>query len=464
MRPAGLPPPRRALRAAHRRVAAALTLIGILVAGPIPDAASADPPVPEPPAAALASITAADALRHVTYLAGDKLEGRGSGFAGATAAGRYLVQQIESFGVEPAGAVAAADTNSTPGSASRSYEQPFDVRCVPFPGHGPSDEAKGQVAATFNVIGAVRGADEKLRDEYVVLSAHYDHVGKTKKKVFHGADDNASGTSALLEVAQAFALKGAPRPRRSILLLWVSAEERGLLGSEHFCNQPTVPLAQIVCDLNIDMVGRNKSTEMDVYGNGTSPDLDEAHLAAAAKSGLTFTPRIGSIFLRSDQVNFYRKDIPCLFWTSGLHKDYHTHKDVAARIDEAKVARAATHAYVTAWIVANRTARPVFRKLDANASSGPLGAVLDMVAPEDVPDAKLKEGQGLCLVRSVMEGTAASEAKLQPGDYILGVGDDPLPDDDPVGAIEKKIAAAKGGRESLRVLRGTKFVKLGLKL
>ncbi|MCE9638092.1 MAG: M28 family peptidase [Planctomycetes bacterium] len=428
-------------------------------------AAADEPPVPEPPAGAVASIVPAEALKHVTYLTGDKLEGRGSGFEGANLAARYLVEQLKAFGVEPGGPVLpAGGAPSTTTGPARAYEQPFDVRCVPFPGQGAGDEAKGQVAPTMNVCGIVRGTDEKLRDEYVLLSAHYDHVGKMKKKVFRGADDNASGTSALLEVAQAFALKDAPRPRRSIFLIWVSAEERGLLGSKHFSENPTVPLAQIVCDLNIDMVGRNKPREMDVYGNGTSPELDEAHLAAAVKSGFKFTARTGSIFLRSDQVNFYEKNIPCLFWTSGLHKDYHTPGDVAAKIDEGKVARVAHHAYLTAWTIANRTERPSFRKLDKNASSGPLGAVLDMVSPEDVPQAKLEPGQGLCLVRSVMDGTPAGEAKLQPGDHILAVGDAPLPEDDPVGAVEKAMAAAKGGKESLRVLRAGKFLRVVVKL
>jgi hypothetical protein len=445
--------------------AAAAVLAALLLAVAGGPASSAEPPLPEAPATALATIVAPDALRHVSVLAGPKLEGRGSGFDGANEAARYLVAQLQSFGVEPAGPPTAAGANgTTSGGGGRAWEQPFDVRCIPFPGQGPTDEAKGQVAATVNVVGMVRGADEKLRDEYVVLSAHYDHVGKMKKKVFAGADDNASGTAALLEVAQAFAQKDAPRPRRSVLFLFCSAEERGLLGSKFWCDNPTVPFAGVVANLNIDMVGRNKPKEMDVYGNGTSPDLDEAHLAAAAKSGLRFTPKTGSIFLRSDQVNFYQKDVPCLFWTSGLHKDYHTPDDVPARIDEAKVARAALHAYHTAWIVANRTERPAFRKLDANASSGPLGAVLDMVPPADVPQAKLEAGQGLCLVRSVMEGTPAAEAKLQPGDYVLGIGDDALPEDDPIGFLEKNLADAKGKKESLRVLRGTKFLKVVVKL
>src|SRR6185436_2571923 len=111
---------------------------------------------------------------------------------------------------------------------------------------------------TFNVAGIVRGSDAKLSAEFVVLSAHYDHLGpRSKNKTYFGADDNASGTTALLEEAQAFSLPNAPRPRRSILILFCTGEERGLLGSEWFVNHPTVPLTSIVCDLNTDMVGRN---------------------------------------------------------------------------------------------------------------------------------------------------------------------------------------------------------------
>lgn len=472
MRPSSSPRPFSPDVARLRRsgLVAVFAAIAVAVAAPVraETGPAPTPPPPPPPEAALESITAADAAKHVNLLAGAKMEGRGSGFAGADAAGKYLVAQLRAFGVEPAGAAVAASSAVTGAAAppdTIGYEQPFDIRLVPFPGQGPNDEAKGQVGSTFNVCGVVRGSDEKLREEYVVLSAHYDHVGKrAKKKVFFGADDNASGTTALLEVAQAFALKDAPRPRRSVLLLFFSAEERGLLGSRHFTEKPTVPLDRIVCDLNIDMVGRNKSKEMDVYGNGTSPDLDSAHLAAAARSGLRFTPRTGSIFLRSDQVNFYEKNIPCLFWTSGLHKDYHTEEDVASRIDDAKVARAATHAYLTAWEIANRPERPRFQKMDANASAGPLGAVLDMVQPADVPQAKLAEGQGLVVIRSVMDGTPAAEAKLQSGDHILGITDDPLPEDDPVGAVEKAMETAKGKKATLRVLRGTKVLRVTVKL
>ncbi len=425
-------------------------LAGAAFAGdaPAPDAPSE---APEPPKAAVDSITAADAQKHIAFLAGPKCEGRASGLPGCNTAGAYLVDRMKEFGLEPAG-------------DAGTFQQAFQVKVEPFPGQS-LDEVKGQSAGTFNVCGIVRGCDAKLKDEYVVLSAHYDHLGpRNKKKTFWGADDNASGTSAVLEEAQAFSLPGAPKPRRSILILLVSGEERGLLGSDWFVNHPTVALSSIVCDLNTDMVGRNKPKEIDSYGNGTSPDIDSAHLAAAKYSGFTCFPKAGSIFLRSDQVNFYRKDIPCIFWTSGLHKDYHSVSDVASKIDDAKVARAALHAYVTAWTLANRTARPRFQKMDANASAGPLGAVLDVAPPEDVPaEAKLKDGEGAAVINSVMDGMAGAEAKLQQGDLILGVGDTPLPDGDPVGAIEESLAKAKG-KILLRVLRGTRVLRVTVKL
>ncbi len=407
----------------------------------------------EPPAAALESIDAAEAKRHVGFLAGGKCEGRASGLEGCDIAGNYLIDRLREYGCEPAG-------------DDGTFKQVFQVKVTPFPGQAQTtDDVKGQMADTFNVIGVVRGSDEKLRDEYVVLSAHYDHIGrKSKRKTYFGGDDNASGTSALLEAAQAFMLPGAPRPRRSILVLFVSAEERGLLGSAHFVKQPTVPIGQITCDLNTDMVGRNKPKEIQVYGNGTSPDLDSAHLEAAKRSGLTPVPKVGSIFLRSDQYNFYKADIPCLFWTSGLHEDYHATSDTAAAVDERKVERAAVHLYVTAWIVANRTERPRFQKLDENAAAGPLGAVLDVVPPEDVPaEAKLGAGEGAALVRSVMDGMPAAEAKLQAGDLILEVNDKALPSSDPVGAVEDVFEKAKG-KVMLRILRGTKGLRVIVKL
>ena len=162
-------------------------------------------------------------------------------------------------------------------------------------------------------------------------------------------------------------------------------------------------------------------------------------------------------------MNFYRRDIPCLFWTSGLHKDYHSTGDEAKRIDTSKVARAAKHAYATAWRIANTSERPRFVKMDESASSGPLGAVLDMVPAESLPERiPVDPGEGAVLVRSVMDDTPAAEAKLQQGDFIIGLRGKPLPDTDPVGALEDAFSSAKG-KVSLRVVRGKRKLKITVK-
>ncbi len=413
--------------------------------------AAAPETVPSAPAAVLETFKAAEVKKHIGFFTSKKCAGRASGLPGCDLAGEYIVERATELGL-------------TPGGENDSYTQELQVPLKPFPGQKTRDDV-GESGTSFNVIAILRGSDEDLRDEYVVMSAHYDHVGrKNKRKIFHGADDNASGAAALLQVARAFATPGAPRPRRSILFLWCTAEERGLLGSKYFVEHATVPVASMVANLNIDMVGRNASKEMHVYGNASSPDLDAAHAAAAKISGFRFLAKTGSIFLRSDQVNFYKRDIPALFFTSGLHKDYHATSDTAARIDTTKVSRAAKHAYLTAWTVAGRAARPRFTKMDASASAGPLGAVLDLVPRESLPArVKPKNGCGAALVRTVMDAGPAEEAGLRPGDFILEVGGKYLPEDDPVGAVEEAVGRAKK-RIVLRVARGTRMIKVTVKV
>jgi hypothetical protein len=432
-------------------------VLAVLVAGtallPWRALADAEAPaaVPPPPDVIMKTFKAAEVKSHVAFFTSKKCAGRASGLEGCDIAGDYIVEQVTEWGLEPAG-------------EDGTFKQHMQVRLVPFPGQEVPKDA-GSTGTTFNVIAILRGEDEELRDEYVVLSAHYDHVGrKSKRKIFYGADDNASGSSALLQVARAFAEPDAPRPRRSILFLWCTAEERGLLGSKHYVDNATVPVANMVANLNIDMVGRNSSKELHVYGNASSPDLDSAHTKAAETSGFAFLAKTGSIFLRSDQVNFYRRDIPCLFFTSGLHKDYHATSDVAARLDTKKASRAALHTYLTAWEIANRDERPRFVKMDESASSGPLGAVLDAIPAENLPERlQPREGEGVVLVRTVMDGGRGAESGLKPNDFILAVGGKGLSQDDPVGAVENAVADAKK-RVVLSIVRGTRKLKITVKV
>jgi hypothetical protein len=200
-----------------------------------------------------------------------------------------------------------------------------------------------------NVLGVMRGADPALAHEYVIVSAHNDHVGILPDgRVNNGADDNASGTATIM--AAAAVLAAGPPLRRSVLFLSVSGEEKGLLGSEWWCEHPTVPLADVVADINIDMVGRNDPTAVGATPSPAHPHyntlVERARvLAPAAGLELSWTaPRDGddlvdNYYARSDHYNFAQHDIPVVFFFSGLHEDYHRPTDELPKIRMDKLER-----------------------------------------------------------------------------------------------------------------------------
>jgi hypothetical protein len=197
-----------------------------------------------------------------------------------------------------------------------------------------------------NVVGLIEGTDPKLRGEYVVYSAHMDHIGITPgaaDSINNGADDDGSGTVGVLELAEAFAQTGA-RPRRSVIFLTVSGEEKGLWGSEWFVSHSPVPLGQVVADLNLDMIGRNWTDTVAVIGLEHSTLADDFRRVEAAHPELRMHgvrdpwPE-ENIFFRSDHFNFARHGVPILFFTSGLHADYHKPSDSAEKIEAEKEAR-----------------------------------------------------------------------------------------------------------------------------
>ena len=213
-----------------------------------------------------------------------------------------------------------------------------------------------------NVIGLVRGSDPTLSDTYVVLSAHFDHVGigapnAEGDSIYNGADDDASGTAVLLEVAQAF--QALPRPpARSVVFLAVSGEEKGLLGARHFADHPTVPLEGIVANINMDMIGRNAPDTVIAIGQEYTSLGDLARRLAAEhpEVGLTVAPDPDpseQAFFRSDHLAFVRKDIPAIFFTTWDHEDYHQPSDEAHAIDADKAARVAQLAFYMTWHVAD---------------------------------------------------------------------------------------------------------------
>jgi Zn-dependent M28 family amino/carboxypeptidase len=227
-----------------------------------------------------------------------------------------------------------------------------------------------------NIIGYLEGSDPEYKHEVVVYSAHFDHLGsRNSEQIFNGADDNASGSTALLELAEAYTML-RQKPKRSILFLWVSGEEIGLFGSRFYSNNPVIPLENTLVDINLDMVGRVK-TDADtgssvfmtdretvfVIGGHQSIDLREINNKVFEKMRLTPDYSLGDLdhpdrlYYRSDHFNFARNDVPALFFTTGLHADYHTIRDTYDRIDFEKFLAVTRLAFMVGYEVANRTER-----------------------------------------------------------------------------------------------------------
>jgi hypothetical protein len=218
-----------------------------------------------------------------------------------------------------------------------------------------------------NVVAVLRGSDPALRDEYVVYSAHFDHVGvgppdASGDTIYNGADDNASGTSAVLELARAFASLER-RPARSIMFVLVSGEEKGLLGSMYFVQNSPVPASQMVANINADMIGRNAPDTVVAIGQDYSslgPTVQQV-AARHPELGLVVAPDLWpqeQLFFRSDHFAFAAREIPAIFFTTGLHEQYHQPSDQAHLIDNDKLARISSLLFHFGLEVANASTRP----------------------------------------------------------------------------------------------------------
>ncbi|WP_033417713.1 M28 family peptidase [Cytophaga aurantiaca] len=226
---------------------------------------------------------------------------------------------------------------------------------------------------TENVLGIIEGS--KYPEEIVVLTAHYDHLGIENGKIYYGADDDGSGTVALLELAQAFsqAKKDGFGPARTILFMPVTGEERGLMGSEYYTDKPVFPLKNTVVDLNIDMIGRvdaaHVNNEEYVYIIGSNRLSTELHTIsenankASANIQLDYTYNSfddpNRFYYRSDHYNFAKNNIPVIFYFSGVHEDYHKPTDTVDKIRFEKMAKITQLVFATAWEVANMDHRLV---------------------------------------------------------------------------------------------------------
>jgi hypothetical protein len=302
------------------------------------------------------TITESDLKKHLYIVASDEMEGRNTGEPGQKKAGKYLIEQYKSNGI------------SFPKGAKDFYQ--------PVPSEFMSKAFSPKLGDSENIWAYIEGTEKP--DEILVISAHYDHVGMKNGEVYNGADDDGSGTVALLEIAQAFmqAKKDGYGPKRSILFLHVTGEEHGLHGSRYYSENPLFPIANTIADLNIDMIGRRDIEHKDngnyVYIIGAdrlSTDLHNINEAANKKYtkldlDYTFNDKNdpNQFYYRSDHYNFAKKGIPIIFYFNGVHEDYHQPGDEPDKIEYDLLAKRAQLVFATAWELANRDNRPVVDK------------------------------------------------------------------------------------------------------
>jgi hypothetical protein len=317
------------------------------------------------------TIIVEDLERHLNVLASDSLEGRETGKKGQKMAADYIMNHFKDIGIPP--------------YKKNTYYQKFKVKSK---GHickcedcdvgfvkklfGKKKRIKGE-----NVLGYIEGAD--LKEELIIITAHYDHLGKHDSLVFNGADDDGSGTAATLEIAEAFMLakKAGKGPRRSVLIMPVSGEEKGLLGSKYYTENPIYPLKNTIANLNIDMIGRLDDwhdTANYVYLIGADRLSQELHDISEQVNKKYIRLNLdykfneeddpNRYYCRSDHYNFAKNNIPVIFYFNGVHEDYHKTTDTVEKIDFKKTETITRLVFLTAWELANREERIVLDKAE----------------------------------------------------------------------------------------------------
>ena len=294
-------------------------------------------------------------LKELLYVyASDYFQGRETGTLGQKRAVTFLREFYQNRGIKAA-------------NGTEDYFQPMELTI------------KGQPIATENVVAIIEGKTKP--EEYIVISSHLDHEGIKNGEIYNGADDDGSGTVALLEIAEAFQAAAAEGngPARSVIFLHVSGEEKGLLGSRYYTDNPLYPLASTVANLNIDMVGRTdpkreSNNRNYVYLIGTDRLSSELHEIseqaneATVKMELDYTYNAADdpnrFYFRSDHYNFAKNNIPVIFYFNGTHADYHKPTDTVEKIEYDLLAQRAQLVFYTAWELANRDQRILVDKAE----------------------------------------------------------------------------------------------------
>ncbi len=305
--------------------------------------------------AAYKMINADDLKKNLYVIASDEMGGRDTGSPGQKKAGEYMINYYKNLGI------------SHPKSLGSYYQT--------VPAAYMKQRGGGNLPDSENILAFIEGTEKP--DEIVVVSAHYDHVGTKNGVVYNGADDDGSGTVAVMEIAKAFqsAKKAGKGPKRSILFLHVTGEEHGLFGSEYYTDNPVFPLANTVVDLNIDMIGRddpeNRGKQY-VYVIGSEMLSSELKVINEAANKRTNNLELNykyddprdpqRLYYRSDHYNFAKNNVPVAFFFDGIHEDYHKPTDDVEKIDYALLEKRTQLVFTTAWEIANRPERIVVDK------------------------------------------------------------------------------------------------------
>jgi Zn-dependent M28 family amino/carboxypeptidase len=325
-----------------KRLLPVLSLLILAACGPKAQVADITPKY-------LSTITTDELRQHLTIVASDEMEGRNTGSAGQKKTADYLISQYTASGIN---APATGWRQAVPSSFLTKH------------GRSPLNDSE-------NIMAYIEGS--QFPDEVIVISAHYDHVGVIDGQIHNGADDDGSGTVALLEIAEALheAKKDGKGPKRSVLFLHVTGEEHGLLGSKYYSENPVFPIANTVANVNIDMIGRRDFEHPDtnnyIYLIGADRLSTELHeiCKEVNKKYLNidldyrFNERNdpNRFYFRSDHYNFAKHGIPSVFLFSGVHEDYHQPGDDVDKIEFDALERRAKLAFLIVWELANRDKR-----------------------------------------------------------------------------------------------------------
>ena len=380
--------------------------------------------------------------QHVAYLASDKLEGRRTGEAGATLAGNYVAEQFRKAGIKPG---VTADGRPR-------YTQAFSYTPVRDPHTMPAEPAGGSAAPdakqAFNVIGILRGRDPVLKNEAIVIGAHYDHLGHggagslavNSTVIHHGADDNASGTAALIELARQFAK--TKNNKRTIIFIAFSGEEDGLFGSKYYVNNPVWPMDRTIAMINLDMVGRLDANKLTVGGIGTAEgwralvQRENAVPTAAPGSRAVGIPMVSGNGVAttvahttatrfnlqlnedgygpSDHSSFYGKQVPVLFFFTGTHLDYHKPSDTFEKINYPGLLSVVGYVAAIARSIDESAMRPAYKASAAPQQSARMGFTVSLGTIPSYADST----DGMVL-DGVRDNSPAAKAGLKKDDKVV---------------------------------------------